>query len=112
MKRSHESVLIASLAGLLIVSAAAFVVVPAHAAGYDIDQKAQVTGVAHWDHLNVRKWPAHYSQKTGALAPHSWVWVERCIEVPSASDWCKIEVGHQSGWVNSSFLTVYDPYAD
>lgn len=112
MKRSHESLLIASLAGLVIVSAAAFAVVPASAAGYEIDQKAQVTGVADWDQLNVRKWPAHYSQKTGVLEPQSWVWVERCIEVPNASDWCKVEVGNQLGWVNSGFLTVYDPYAD
>lgn len=112
MKAIHERLLVASLAGLVLVSAAAFAVNPAFAAGYDVDQKAQVTGVAFWDHLNVRKWPAHYSQKTGQLAPHSWVWIERCIEVENASDWCKVEVGETYGWVNARFLTVYNPYAE
>ena len=105
MKKHHESLLVATLAGLVIVSAAAFAVTPAHAEGYSVDTKAQVTSVEWWDHLNVRLWPAHYSQKTGELAPNSWVWVERCIVKEGASDWCKIEVGEQSGWVNSSYLT-------
>ena len=112
MKAAHEKLLIASLAGLILVSAAAFAVSPAHAEGYDVDEKAQVTGVEWWDHLNVRKWPAHYSQKIGAIAPQSWVWVERCIEVENSSDWCKVEVGETYGWVNSRYLTGYDPYAD
>lgn len=112
MKAQHEKLLVASLAGLILVSAAAFAVSPAMAAGYDVDQKAQVTGVAEWDHLNVRKWPAHYSQKTDELAPYSWVWIERCIEVENASDWCKVEVGETYGWVNSKYLTVYMSYAD
>ena len=112
MKQHQENLLIASLAGLVIVTAAAFVVTPAHAAGYEIDQKAQVVGVEYWDQLNVRKWPAHYSQKTGELNPQSWVWVERCIEVAGTSDWCKVDVGETQGWVNSNYLSVYDPYQD
>lgn len=112
MKQQHENLLITSLAGLVIVSAAAFVVTPAHAAGYEIDQKAQVVGVEYWDQLNVRKWPASYSRKTGALSPQSWVWVERCIEVADSTDWCKISVGEQQGWVNSNYLSIDEEYAD
>ena len=112
MKPQHEKLLVASLASLILVSAAAFAVNPSYAAGYDVDQKAQVTGVEFWDHLNVRKWPAYYSQKIGAIAPGHWVWVERCIEVENASDWCKVERGDTYGWVNSKFLTVYNPYQD
>jgi|GEM_PF-546014 len=112
MNRTHESLLVATLAGLILVSAAAFAVTPANAAGYQVDQKAQVTGVAWWDHLNVRKWPAHYSMKIGEAEPNSWVWVERCIEVENASDWCKVENGHFYGWVNSAYLSLYDPMTD
>jgi uncharacterized protein YraI len=110
MKPQQEKVLVAALAGLIIVSAAGFAITPARAAGYTVDQKAQVTGVAWWDALNVRKWPAWYSKKVGQLAPHSWVWIERCIEVENASDWCKIDVNGQSGWVNARYLAVYNPY--
>ena len=72
--------------------------------------QARVTGVAKWDVLNVRKWPASYSQKTGELAPKVHVWVERCIIAPTGgSDWCLVERGPQRGWVNSRFLTpAYD----
>lgn len=99
---------LALFAGLVITSAAAFAVSPVLAAGYPVDAKAEVTGVAPWDVLNVRKWPAHYSQKIGAVEPHTFVWVERCIEVPGSSDWCKVERGDTYGWVNASFLTLAD----
>lgn len=112
MKAAHEQVLVASLVGLVLVSAAAFAVTPAMAEGYEVDQKAQVTGVENWDHLNVRKWPAYYSQQIGTVQPDHWVWVERCLEVENSSDWCKVEVGETYGWVNSSFLSVYDSYSD
>ena len=87
MTRQHEKLLIAALAGLMIVCAAAFAVTPTLAAGYPVDMTARVSGVDYWDVLNVRKWPAHYSQKTGALEPETYVWVERCIIVENASDW-------------------------
>ena len=110
MNRQQEKLLVATLCGLVIAAAGAFAVQPAMAAGYHVDQLAKVTGVAHWDHLNVRKWPASYSQKTGALKPKVHVWVERCIiSENGGSDWCLVERGAQKGWVNSSFLTLaYD----
>lgn len=109
MNVHQEKLLVATLTGLIIASAAVFAVTPASAAGYAVDQKAQVTNIAWGDHLNVRKWPAWYSKKIGMLAPQNWVWVERCVAVEQASDWCKIEVGDQQGWVNSSYLALYDP---
>lgn len=111
MKPHHEKLLVATLASMVLLSAAAFAVTPASAAGYQVDQKAQITGVALWDTLNVRKWPAHYSQNLGTLQPQSWVWVERCIAYEQKSDWCKIDVNGHQGWVNASYLTVYNPYA-
>lgn len=99
---------LALFAGLLITSVAAIAVTPVLAAGYPVDAKAEVTGVADWDVMNVRKWPAHYSQKIGALEAGTFVWVERCIEVPGSSDWCKVERADTYGWVNSRFLTLTD----
>jgi hypothetical protein len=57
MNKQQEKVLVAALCGLVITAAGAFAVQPAMAAGYQVDQLAQVTGVAQWDNLNVRKWP-------------------------------------------------------
>ena len=109
MKRSHERLLVALLAGIIMVGAAAFAVQPAMAAGYDVDGKAQVTGVAKWDVLNIRKWPAPYSKKTGAFKPRTHVWVERCIIAEDGgSDWCLVERNSQRGWVNSRYLTLVD----
>ncbi len=110
MKSNHEKLLVATLAGLVIAGAAAFAIQPALAAGYGVDGPAQVTGVKSWDMLNVRKWPASYSQPVGELEPKSHVWVERCIIAPQgASDWCLVEVGETRGWVNAKFLTLaYD----
>lgn len=106
MNKQQEKVLVAALCGLVITAAGAFAVQPAMAAGYDVDQLAQVTGLAPWDSLNVRKWPASYSQKIGAFEPRSHVWVERCIEAASGSDWCLVDAQNTKGWVNSRFLTV------
>jgi uncharacterized protein YraI len=106
MKKQHEMLLVATLAGLIIAGAATFAVQPAMAAGYGVDAKAQVTGVAKWDQLNMRKWPAAYSRKVGALEPKAHVWVERCIVAEQGADWCLVESGTQKGWVNSRFLTV------
>lgn len=109
MNRNQEKLLIATLAGLVIAAAAAFAVTPSFAAGYTVDLTARVSGVASWDVLNVRKWPASYSQKTGALEPEAVVWVERCIIIENASDWCRIERGELGGWVNSKYLTAIAP---
>ena len=105
MNKAQEKVLVATLCGLVMTAAAAFAVQPAVAAGYPVDNLAQVTGVAHWDQLNVRKWPASHSQKVGAFAPGTHVWVERCIEVQNSTDWCLVDRNHTKGWVNARFLT-------
>lgn len=111
MNKQQEKLLIASLAGLLIVSAAAFTISPAMAAGYNVDAPARVTGVQSWDVLNMRKWPASYSVKIGEFEPHESVWVERCIEgKPGASDWCLVERDDRRGWVNASYLTVLEDW--
>ncbi|KKB11648.1 hypothetical protein VE25_11715 [Devosia geojensis] len=104
MSKQHEKVLVATLCGLIIASAAAFAVQPAMAAGYHVEQPARVGNIAAWDVLNVRKWPAHYSQKIGALEPQTSVWVERCNEIPGSADWCLVEKGNLKGWVNSRYL--------
>jgi hypothetical protein len=109
VKKSHEKLLIAALAGLIITAAAALAVQPALAAGYAVESPALISGVADWDVLNVRLWPASHSQKTGELSPDTTVWVERCISFSATSDWCLVEQGDQHGWVNSSYLEVlYD----
>ena len=62
-----------------------------------------------WDVLNIRKWPASYSQKIGALQPKTFVWVERCIvNEDGGSDWCLVERNNKKGWVNSRYLTLAD----
>jgi len=106
MNRKQEKILVAALCGLVITAAGAFVVQPAMAAGYHVDQLARVTGVAQWDQLNVRKWPASYSQRVGAYSPGSHVWVERCIEATSGAEWCLVAGQGLTGWVNSRYLTV------
>ncbi|KKB76449.1 hypothetical protein VW35_16735 [Devosia soli] len=105
MNKRQEKVLVATLCGLVIAVTAGFVVQPAMAAGYDVDQPAQVSRVAPWDALQVRKWPASYSQKIGSFAPGTPVWVERCIEVAKSSDWCLADNGETRGWVNSRYLS-------
>lgn len=104
MNKAQEKVLVATLCGLIITAVAGFAVQPAMAAGYHVDTLGQVVGVAEWDRLNVRKWPASYSQKVGSFAPGLHVWVERCIQVENSSDWCLVERGETKGWVNSRYL--------
>jgi uncharacterized protein YraI len=108
MKKNHEKLLIATLAGLVIASAAAFAVQPAMAAGYDVGAEAEVTGVKSWDVLNVRRWPAAYSKKVGELEPGDEVYIERCIVMKTGSDWCLVEGEATYGWVNSRYLTLAD----
>lgn len=104
MNKAQEKVLVAVLCGVIMTTAAGFAVQPTMAAGYNVESPAQVSGVAYWDKLNVRKWPASYSQQTGVLAPGTQVWVERCIEVRNSSDWCLVKRNATMGWVNSRFL--------
>jgi uncharacterized protein YraI len=104
MTRNHEKLLIAALCGMVICSAAAVAVQPAAAAGYHVESQARVSGVEDWDRLNIRKWPAPYSQKVGSLAPDVHVWVERCVVAEQGSDWCLVERGSKRGWVNSRYL--------
>lgn len=106
MNKSQEKLLVAVLCGLVVTTAAGFAVQPAMAQGYGVDQLARVTGVARWDNLNVRKWPASYSRKVGAFAPGDHVWVERCIEAETGADWCLVDARDTRGWVNSRYLTV------
>ena len=109
MNNQQEKVLIAALCGLVITAASAFAVQPAMAAGYKVDHLAAVSGVADWDQLNVRKWPAAHSQKVGAFEPGVGVWVERCITFETGADWCLVDRNYTKGWVNSRFLTlIYD----
>ncbi|MET0437918.1 MAG: SH3 domain-containing protein [Devosia sp.] len=110
MNKSQEKVLVAALCGLVVTAAAGFAVQPAMAAGYQVDQLARVSNVAQWDQLNVRKWPASYSQKIGAFQPDTPVWVERCIAVPKSADWCLVERQNTRGWVNSRFLTPMEDW--
>jgi uncharacterized protein YraI len=106
MNKHQEKVLVATLCGLIITVAAGFAVQPAMAAGYSVDQLARVTGVADWDQLNVRKWPAPHSQKVGAFPAQTPVWVDRCIDVQGSADWCLVDRGELKGWVNSQFLIL------
>lgn len=103
-----KNLAVALAAGLVIAAAAGLAIGPAMAAGYDVDDTARVDNVPWWDVLNVRKWPAHYSQQVGALEPDTWVWVERCISYEDRSDWCKVENGNAAGWVNSRYLAFSD----
>lgn len=105
MNKSQEKVLVAALCGLIVTAAAGLAVQPAMAAGYAVEQPARVSNVPQWDKLNVRKWPASYSQKIGALAPNTSVWVKRCITVPNSTDWCLIARQNTEGWVNARYLT-------
>lgn len=77
----------------------------AQAGGYYVEAPGKVVGVAPYDVLNVRAWPAHYSRKVGYLAPfaHGFT-VERCVKKPKASDWCKVHHGGLTGWVNSRYI--------
>ena len=112
MNKHQEKVLVATLCGLVIAAAGAFAVQPVMAAGYQVDVLAKVSNVADWDVLNVRKWPASYSQQVGAIQPATHVWVERCIEVKNSPDWCLVGRGPLKGWVNSKFLTVVSNYGN
>jgi len=91
-----------------IMVASVFSAVSAKAEGYFIEQNAYIVGVATWDVLNVRAWPASYSKKVSYIPHHGTnVWVQRCIVKHGASDWCKVKYKGQWGWVNKSYLGFY-----
>ncbi len=106
MNKNLKNLIAATTAGLVIVGAAAFSISPAMAAGYDVGLAGQVVNVQSWDQLNVRKWPAYYSQKVGNFAPGTYVYIERCIVKENAADWCKVGRDSTYGWVNSSYLKL------
>ncbi len=111
MRTAIRNLIVATTTGLVIVAAAAFAISPAMAGGftprgYNIGAVGKVVGVQWWDQLNVRKWPAWYSAPTGALAPGTVVWIERCITVENSADWCKVLRDQAYGWVNSRYLAL------
>ncbi len=112
MTAQHEKLLVATLAGLVIVCAAAFAVTPASAAqaeeDYTVERPGEVTGVAWWDQLDVRKWPYWYAAPTGRLEAGANVFVERCAPAGQASRWCHVTSEGTSGWVNATYLDI-DP---
>ena len=84
---------------------------PASAAGYAVEDTAITDNFPHWDRLNIRKWPASYSQKVAHIKRDRIVFVERCI-IKEGTDWCKIRKGWKQGWVNGRYIrTGYHTYA-
>jgi len=106
MNKRQEKLLIAALCGLVITIAGGFAAQSALAAGYNVGRLAQVTGVHPSDELNVRKWPAPYSQKIGGYTAGTHVWVDRCITPERGADWCLVGGQGLNGWVNSRYLTL------
>ena len=100
----------AAMTGALALAAPLAAATPASAAGYGVDRYAHVVGVDVYDHLNIRRWPAAYSQKVGAI-PHygDGLYVQRCVVRPhgSSSDWCKVEFHGTWGWVNKRYLGLH-----
>lgn len=91
-----------------IMAATAAQTTSANAKGYYAGYYAFVKDVAYWDRLNMRKWPAPYSQKVSSIPDNGWgIWVERCIVKQGSSDWCKVKYAGQWGWVNSRYLQQY-----
>jgi uncharacterized protein YraI len=56
--------------------------------------------------LPVRQWPTEQAEAVGSLPHNATVWIERCVEIPSTTDWCKIYWGPEIGWVNARHLLV------
>ncbi len=63
----------------------------------------RVAGVAEDDTLNVRSGPSEYHPRVGAIPPAS-----RGVRIvgPCRDDWCPIQHGRVSGWVNRYYLAV------
>lgn len=95
------------IVGAVLLAATLAAPATARAEGYFVDAHAYVVAVAPWDVLNMRRWPAWYSQKVGYIPHHGHgVYVERCIVRPhgASSDWCKVRYKSRWGWVNSRYL--------
>lgn len=106
MQKAHEKLLVAVLCGMVLISAAIFAVSPATAAGYDVYRPADVTELHADAALSVHQWPTAKSLAVGALPASATVWIERCVEIPDSSDWCKIYWGPEIGWVDARHLLV------
>lgn len=107
MRFSFQNKLVSThILAVAAVISTSLISLPAHAEGYSVNQNARVIGVASWDILNIRKWPAAHSRTVGSAEPGARVWIERCIIKPGASDWCKIAWQGEYGWVNSRFLNL------
>ena len=106
MTKTHEKLLVAVLCGLVLTSAAIFAVSPANASGYEVYRPADIVDLAEPEALNVHQWPTIESAATGALPAYATVWIERCVEIPGSTDWCKIYWGPQIGWVDARHLLV------
>ena len=108
----REIVVLKAIAIKLVpaVALAGGVAAPALAEGYHVDRYAFVRGVDVYDGLNMRRWPAAYSQKVGTIPHHGdGFYVQRCIVRPngSSSDWCKVNYAGRWGWVNKRYLGLY-----
>ena len=104
-----SSVKITIVAAISTLAVCVFSTLPAQAKGYLANYEAYVISVEPWDALNMRKWPAAYSQKIDEI-PHDGqnIWVQRCIVQPngSTSDWCKVNYEGKWGWVSKKFLAA------
>lgn len=78
---------------------------PVQARGYSIDTIAQITGISRMDAIEVREAPAMGAPEIGSVEGNTWVWVERCVSLQTASDWCLVERADLRGWVDARYLT-------
>ena len=108
MNRKQEKVLVATLCGLVIAVAAGFVVQPAMADEYEVQQPAQIGGDYPVDLLEIRRFPATATRPVGSVAPGTSVWVERCMDVPGSADVCFVDDDGQKGWIDSRYLVPLD----
>jgi hypothetical protein len=80
MTQSHEKLLIATLAGLIITGAAAFAIQPALAINSAAAAPAMVSGAN--------------------------VWVEHCMTFVDKTGWCLVQDGTSQRWVNADQLNL------
>ena len=110
-KKFITATAVATLGALTLMSSG-LVASQASAAGYMVQDTAITDNFPAWDRLNIRKWPAAYSQKVAHIKRDKIVFVERCI-IKQGNDWCKIRKGWKEGWVNGRFLrTGWFNYAE
>lgn len=101
-KQSKKLITLSTAAALALTGALAFTN-SASAAGYFVNQYATTGNFHPADTLNIRAWPAAHSRKLAQVRLGKQVFVERCI-IKNGSDWCKIQRGWKSGWVNGRFI--------